>query len=58
MDLALDFQRVITFILLFLCHKASAFDAGDAIALILGLIIGILGICACIGAYAKRKGAA
>ncbi len=58
MDLVLDTQRVISFILLFLCSKASAFDGGDAIALILGLLIGLLGICACIGAYAKRKGAA
>ena len=58
MDLGLDFQRIISFILLFCCHKASAFDAGDAIALILGLLIGFLGICACIGAYAKRRGAA
>ena len=58
MDLALDAQRIVYFMLFFLCHKASAFDAGDTIALILGLAIGFLGICACIGAYAKRKGSA
>ena len=35
-----------------------AFDAGDAIALILGLAIGIFSICACLGYYARRKGGA
>lgn len=34
-----------------------AFDGGDALALILGLVIGILGICACLGAYARRRAA-
>lgn len=33
----------------------EAFDAGDAIALVLGLMIGILGICACLGYYARRR---
>lgn len=33
----------------------EAFDAGDAIALVLGLVIGILGICACLGYYARRR---
>ena len=33
----------------------AAFDAGDAIALVLGLVIGILGICACLGYYARRR---
>lgn len=36
-------------------QPVAAFDAGDALALILGLIIGIMGICACLGAYARRK---
>jgi len=34
----------------------AAFDAGDAIALVLGLVIGILGICACLGYYARKRG--
>jgi hypothetical protein len=55
MDSATAF-RVFYFILFFLCHSASAFDGGDAIALILGLVLGILGIFACIGCYAKRRG--
>lgn len=34
---------------------AQAFDAGDGVALALGLIIGVLGILACLGAYARRR---
>lgn len=34
---------------------AAEFDGGDAAALIIGLIIGIMGICACLGAYARRQ---
>ena len=33
----------------------EAFDGGDVAALIIGLMIGILGICACIGVYARRR---
>jgi len=41
-----------------LCVKeANAFDGGDAAALIIGLVIGILGICSCLGYYARRRGA-
>eukprot|EP01147_Barroeca_monosierra_P000317 gene317-3686_t len=29
--------------------------AGDVIALILGLVLGILGICACLGYYARSR---
>ena len=38
------------------CVDAS-FDGGDAAALIIGLIIGILGICACLGAYSRKRSA-
>lgn len=31
------------------------FDFGDTIALILGLFIGIVGVLACLGAYARKK---
>lgn len=34
---------------------SSAFDFGDTLALILGLIIGIIGFFACMGAYARRR---
>lgn len=33
----------------------SAFDAGDILALVLGLVVSILGICACLGYYARRR---
>ena len=33
----------------------EAFDGGDVAALIIGLMIGILGICACIGVYARKR---
>jgi hypothetical protein len=49
-------HRILCFILLFICQKVSAFDAGDTIALLLGLAIGIIGIFACLGCYARRKG--
>lgn len=31
------------------------FDVGDTLALILGLFIGLVGVLACIGAYARKK---
>jgi len=50
-------QVVFFFILAigFLAEPVAAFDGGDVAALILGLMIGILGICACIGAYARKR---
>jgi len=53
---ALSF-RSLGFVLLALLSRAqgvSAFDAGDAIALIVGLIIGFIMICACLGWYSRR----
>jgi len=38
-----------------LFDQVSAFDGGDAAALIIGLIVGIMAICACLGAYARRQ---
>lgn len=43
------------FLLSLFLPGVEAFDAGDAIALVLGLIIGILGICACLGYYARKR---
>lgn len=45
------------FAVIFSCllEQVSAFDGGDAAALIIGLILGIMGICACLGAYARRQ---
>jgi len=39
------------------CPGAQAFDGGDTAALIIGLFIGILGVLACLGAYARKKSA-
>ena len=33
----------------------AGMPAGDVVALLFGLVIGILGICACIGWYANRR---
>ena len=49
------FWRFVGVFLLLLFPGVEAFDAGDAIALVLGLVIGILGICACLGAYARKR---
>ena len=52
------FLLVIVALLGLFVPGVAAFDAGDAIALVLGLVIGILGIFACIGYYARKKAAA
>lgn len=49
-------HQVLAFMLMFIVQSSQAFDGGDAIALILGLVLGILGIFACIGCYARRSG--
>eukprot|EP00042_Codosiga_hollandica_P033034 m.216098 g.216098 ORF g.216098 m.216098 type:complete len:54 (+) comp54095_c1_seq1:9-170(+) len=41
--------------LLLVTPTAEAMAAGDIVALLFGLVIGILGICACIGWYANRR---
>ncbi|EGD78942.1 hypothetical protein PTSG_11800 [Salpingoeca rosetta] len=40
-------------LLLFTPGVEAKMTAGDVIALILGLVLGILGICACLGYYAR-----
>ena len=47
--------RFVVFVLCSLIPGVAAFDAGDAIALVLGLVLGILGICACLGYYARKR---
>lgn len=49
-------QMQILLVLAFLVPGASAFDGGDAAALILGLGIGIFGVCTCLGYYARKRG--
>ena len=48
-------QLVLLVLAIFFPSSVSAFDGGDAAALILGLMIGILGICACLGCYARKR---
>jgi Ca2+/H+ antiporter len=45
---------ILTFLAGFV-EPVAAFDGGDAVALILGLVIGVMGICACLGAYARKQ---
>lgn len=49
------FQVFFALVLACLFDQVSAFDGGDAAALIIGLIFGIMAICACLGAYARRQ---
>lgn len=35
--------------------QASGLDTGDALALILGIVITIFGTCACLGIYARKR---
>jgi len=49
--------QCILLIFCYLCPGADAFDGGDTAALIIGLFMGITGILACLGAYARKKGA-
>ncbi|XP_030072458.1 small integral membrane protein 30 [Microcaecilia unicolor] len=41
--------------LLGLLPTAEAMDGGNAVALLLGIIIGIFGFCVCLGYYAKKR---
>lgn len=38
-----------------LIPSAEAFDGGDAVALLLGVIISVVGVCACIGWYTRQR---
>ncbi|XP_064175132.1 small integral membrane protein 30-like [Anguilla rostrata] len=41
-------------VFLSLLPPVEAFDGGDAVALLLGMTISIVGFCACLGWYARR----
>lgn len=52
------FQSVLVVLcLLFtsLVRPAQAFDGGDAVALLLGMAVTVVGFCACLGWYARRR---
>ncbi|XP_077401402.1 small integral membrane protein 30 [Vanacampus margaritifer] len=34
---------------------AAAYDAGDAVALLLGTVVAMVGFCACLGWYARKR---
>ncbi|XP_043941245.1 small integral membrane protein 30, partial [Protopterus annectens] len=42
-------------VLLLLVPRAEAFDADDAIAIVLGSAIACAGFCACLGWYARKR---
>ncbi|EGW00987.1 Putative transmembrane protein LOC401397 [Cricetulus griseus] len=41
--------------LLLIVPGVEAVEAGDAIALLLGVVLSITGICACLGIYARKR---
>lgn len=41
--------------LLLILPVVEAVEAGDAIALLLGVVLSITGICACLGIYARKR---
>ncbi|XP_064417623.1 small integral membrane protein 30-like [Latimeria chalumnae] len=49
--------RVSLFFLLLLsvAPAAEAFDGGDAAALLLGMAVTVIGFCACLGWYARKR---
>ncbi|XP_028972910.1 small integral membrane protein 30 [Esox lucius] len=42
-------------LLLSLIPSAEAFDGGDAVALLIGVMISVVGFCACLGWYARQR---
>ena len=48
-------QVSVIFLLFFAVQGVEAFTAMDTIALLLGLAMGICGLCALIGYYARRR---
>ncbi|NXK55824.1 SIM30 protein, partial [Chauna torquata] len=41
--------------LLLVLPVVEAMDAGDAIAFLLGLAVSVIGFCACLGLYARKR---
>ncbi|XP_029811692.1 small integral membrane protein 30-like [Suricata suricatta] len=48
-------QLFLVLISLLLVLPVEAVEAGDAIALLLGVALSITGICACLGVYARKR---
>ncbi|XP_059834238.1 small integral membrane protein 30-like [Hypanus sabinus] len=47
--------RTVLITLLAAVPGAQALDGGDAVALLLGLALSTVGLCACLGWYARRR---
>uniref|UniRef100_A0A673BLW5 Uncharacterized protein n=1 Tax=Sphaeramia orbicularis TaxID=375764 RepID=A0A673BLW5_9TELE len=48
---------VVWLVFMTLIPPAEAYDAGDALALLLGTVLSVVGLCACLGWYARRRDA-
>ncbi|XP_060759630.1 small integral membrane protein 30-like [Neoarius graeffei] len=46
---------VLCFFFLCVLQPVEAYDGGDAVALLLGMAITVVGFCACLGWYARRR---
>ncbi|XP_042258755.1 small integral membrane protein 30-like [Thunnus albacares] len=46
---------IIGLILFSMIQPAEAYDAGDALALLLGTVLTVVGFCACLGWYARKR---
>ncbi|XP_061045759.1 small integral membrane protein 30-like [Eubalaena glacialis] len=46
---------LVLFSLLLVLPVVEAVEAGDAIALLLSVVLSITGICACLGVYARKR---
>ncbi|XP_050792369.1 small integral membrane protein 30 [Gopherus flavomarginatus] len=46
---------VVLISLVLMLPVVEALDSGDAIALLLGVVLTIIGFCACLGLYARKR---
>ncbi|XP_075849817.1 small integral membrane protein 30-like [Microcebus murinus] len=46
---------LVLILLLLVLAIVEALEAGDAVALFLGVVLSITGICACLGVYARKR---
>ena len=51
-------QVIVSVLMILLVSGVSAsMDGGDVAAMLIGLFIGVLGICSCLGWYARKRSA-
>ncbi|XP_023273654.1 small integral membrane protein 30-like [Seriola lalandi dorsalis] len=46
---------IVWLLVLCLIPPAEAYDTGDALALLLGTVLAVVGFCSCLGWYARRR---